>query len=55
MAAIFCMLTTMQNDFALGLPILDALYSPTGDTDTDDPSAATCARTHVIHPPSAAG
>eukprot|EP01043_Picozoa_sp_COSAG02_P036146 COSAG02_NODE_2631_length_8391_cov_16.487096_1_plen_805_part_00 len=26
MAAIFAMLTTMQNDFALGLPILDALY-----------------------------
>ena len=26
MAAIFAMLTTMQNDFALGLPILNALY-----------------------------
>lgn len=45
MAAIFCMLTTMQNDFALGLPILDALYSTPGDTETDDPSAATCAAT----------
>ena len=27
MAAIFAMLTTMQNDFALGLPILNALYT----------------------------
>jgi|EP01046_Picozoa_sp_COSAG06_P027424 predicted permease len=34
MAAIFAMLTTMQNDFALGLPILNALY------DEDDAATA---------------
>ena len=33
MAAIFAMVTTMQNDFALGLPILNALYK-TENTDS---------------------
>lgn len=40
MAAIFAMLTTMQNDFALGLPILDALYPQQAENDGELPYSA---------------
>ena len=40
MAAICAMLTTMQNDFALGLPILDALYPQQAENDGELPYSA---------------